>query len=192
MKRLVTWIRCIALLMLLSLASGCASAVAAGSNTLLSGDDLQEMTDRMARSMLADADVQAAIQREGALPVVMQPVQNYMTGVVLPRGQSLAFIARLRALLADAAPHAFVWVMNRDAFYELRASETTYDLGPAPERIQPRYSLTARFDSLANVSRDHRSDSYLCAFQLADLQTGEILWNDRYEVKKSTVRGFLD
>ena len=112
------------------------------------------MTDDMAAKVLADPEVQGAIAHEGQLPVVVQPVENLMTAEVLPRGPAETFTARVRLLLSRHAPDKFLWVMNRDAFYRLRARqlEGGMDLGPSPDAVQPKYALTARFSSLTDES----------------------------------------
>jgi len=179
-------------LLLLLMASGCASAVSAGHNTALSGTDLLAMTDDMAAKILASPAVQEAIAREGRLSVVVLPVENYLRGEVLPRGAAEAFTGRVRALLSRHAPDRFVWVMNRDAYRNLRVAETDFDLGPPPDSIQPRYALTARFSSLAEEDTRHRSASYLCVFQLTHLENRTVLWSDKYEVRRSAVKGMLD
>jgi hypothetical protein len=179
------------LLLMLALA-GCASAVQSGHNTALDSIDLTSMTDKMAASIAADPMVQLAIQSEGKLRVVVEPVQNEMEATVLPRGQAEAFTARVRYLLSRHAPDRFTWIMNRDAYYRLRQQELDVPLGPAPDAINPRYALVARFRSLANESSQIRTDSYLCVYELSDLQTRSILWTDKYEVKKTAVKGFLD
>jgi PBP1b-binding outer membrane lipoprotein LpoB len=176
----------------LCLQSGCASAVQAGTNTALSGDDLVRVTDQMAMSIAADPDVASAVAREGKLVVVVQPVVNEMTAEVLPRGPSEAFMARVRQLLARQSPDRFTWVMNRDSFYRLRKQELDVDLGPPPERLQPRYGLTARFNSLTKEDAQRRSSYYLCTYDLTELETGKTLWTDKYETKKTAVKGFLD
>lgn len=186
-----TSLGCLLVLMFL-LDGGCASAVQKGRNTALDGDDLVRMTDTMARSMAAAPGVVEAIHRHGRLTVVVQPVENYMTAEVLSSGAKLAFVGRLRSLLAMHAPDRFTWIMNRDAFYALRGRELEYDLGPRPDAIQPRYALTARFDSITNETAEGRASSYLCVYQLSDLTTREVIWADKYEVRKSAVRGFLD
>jgi hypothetical protein len=171
---------------------GCTTAVESGHNTALDSVDLQKMTDDMAAKIVADPDVQAAIAKEGQLPVVVQPVENRMVAEVLPRGPAQAFTARVRVLLAKHAPDRFLWVMNRDAFYDLRARETDIDLGPPPERVQPRYALTSIFSSLTKEDSKRRSAYYLCEYQLTDLAAGNLLWSGSYEVKKIAVRQFLD
>jgi len=171
---------------------GCTSAVESGHNTALDAVDLQQMTDDMAAKIVADPQVQAAIAKEGRLPVVVQPVENRMVAEVLPRGPAQAFTARVRVLLSKHAPDRFLWVMNRDAFYELRNREVDIDLGPPPERVQPRYALTSIFSSLTKEDPKRRSAYYLCEYQLTDLGSGNLLWTGSYEVKKIAVRKFLD
>jgi hypothetical protein len=174
--------------------SGCASAVSAGTNTSLNGDDLVRMTDRMSMSIMASPAVQKAIERDGRLRVVIEPVENYMTGEILPAGPRQAFVARVRELLAAHAPDQFQWIMNKGDYYAVRARELEgpRDLGPNPEAIQPAYALTARFDSLTKENAEVRSAGYLCTYQLTDLRTRETLWTDKYEVRKTAVKGFLD
>lgn len=184
--------RCLSVCICGLLLAGCASATEKGSNTALDSVDLRKMTDDMAMKIVADPDVQSAIARDGKLSVVVQPVENRMRGEILPRGPANAFTARLRVLLAQQAPNQFLWSMNRDAFYELRAREVDYDLGDPPERVQPKYALTAIFSSLTDEDRKRRSSYYLCEYELTELKGGALLWSGAYEVKKVAVRGFLD
>ena len=172
--------------------SGCASAVQAGRNTALDSVDLVRMTDDMAAKIVADPDVQAAIERAGKLKVVIQPVENRMTAEVLPKGPAETFTARVRALLSHHAPDRFTWVMNRETFDHLRTRELDVDLGPSPEAIDPEYALTAIFSSLTDESSRGRSSYYLCTYELTNLRDRTLLWTDKYEVKKTVVKGFLD
>ena len=172
---------------------GCASnntAVSHGHNTALDSANLVEMTEDMTAKILADPEVQTQLARKGRLKVVIQPVENRMVGEVLPRGAKEAFVARLRSLLQERAPQKFTWVMNRDNWYAIREKEL--DPGPDPARLQPEYALTARFSSITDESSKHRSSYYLCVYNLTDLNSGQTLWTDKYEVKKSAVKGFLD
>ncbi|HZN67792.1 MAG TPA: hypothetical protein VFB66_21070 [Tepidisphaeraceae bacterium] len=172
--------------------AGCGSAVRHGRSTALDSVDLVRMTDDMAMKIIADAEVQQAIGREGSLKVVVQPVENMMTAEVLPRGPAETFTARVRSLLSRHAPDRFTWVMNRDAFYRLRERELDVDLGPSPDAISPEYALVARFSSITDESPKHRSSYYLCVYELFNLEDRSVLWTDKYEVKKSAVKGFLD
>jgi hypothetical protein len=179
-------------LWLLPLLYGCSSAVQSGHNTALDSVDLVRMTDDMAMKIVADPEIQAAIERSGKLKVVVQPVENRMTAEVLPRGPAETFTARVRLLLSRHAPDKFTWIMNRQAFYDLRRRELEMDLGPSPEAIDPEYALTAIFSSLADESSHGRSSYYLCTYELTNLRDRTVLWTDKYEVKKSVVKGFLD
>lgn len=172
--------------------AGCTSAVQNGHNTALDSVDLVKMTDLMAASIGSNSQVREAIRREGRLRIVVQPAQNEMQAEILPPGQAEAFTARVRALLSKHDPAEFMWIMNRDAYYRLRQKELDYDLGPSPDAVNPQYALVARFRSLADESSSHRSSSYLCVYELSNLQTRTILWTDKYEVNKTAVKGFLD
>src|SRR6476469_7211075 len=90
--------------------TGCAgdTAVAHGHNTALDSVDLISMTDDMAMKIVASPAVQQAIAKEGALKVVVEPVENQMTGEVLPRGPAQAFTGRLRVLLSQHARDQFI------------------------------------------------------------------------------------
>ena len=179
-------------LVLMMLLSGCGSAVQSGHNTALDSIDLQQMTDRMAASIAGNPSVQAAIAREGPLKIVVQPVENEMTAEILPRGQADAFTARVRYLLSQRAGNRFTFIMNRDTFYELRKRELDVDLGPAPDAINPDYALVAKFRTLTHENSKMRSSAYLCVYELSNLLDRTVLWTDKYEVKKSAVKQFLD
>jgi hypothetical protein len=167
--------------------------VQAGHNTALSGVDLVKMTDDMAMQLGGDPEVQRAIREHGPLKIVVLPVENRMRAEVLPSGPAMAFVARVRALLSRQARQDFVWIMNRDAWYSLRGRELEgIDLGPSPDAINPEYSLSAVFSSLADEDRKHRSSYYLCRYELTDLRDRTVLWEGSYEVKKVAVKGFGD
>jgi PBP1b-binding outer membrane lipoprotein LpoB len=177
----------------ISLLAGCAgnnTAVSHGTNTALDAANLVEMSEQMTASILRSPPVQSELSGKGRLKVVIQPVENRMTGEVLPRGSKELFVAKLRNELQERAPDKFAWVMNRDNWYALRDREL--DRGPDPSRVQPEYALTARFSSITDENSKHRSSYYLCVYNLIDINTGQLLWTDKYEVKKSAVKGFLD
>lgn len=173
--------------------SGCGAPGPTMQATALDSFDLEAMTDQMAQSIAGDPDVRSALDREMQLRVVVLPVQNLLTGEVLPRGRAEIFTARLRMLLNRGMPQSFQWIMNRDYFYTLRAMELEgVDLGPAPESTNPDYALTATFESLRSEDKSRQSAYYLCVFELRDLRGRTMLWTDKYEVRKSAVKGWLD
>src|SRR4029453_8852108 len=124
-----------------------------------------------------------------------RPVENRLTGEVLPQGQAEAYTARVRYLLSQQAPDRFVWVMNRDEFHRIRQREwdpAVKDLGPSPDLVQPEYALQARFSSMADESSKRRTAAYFCFYELVNLNDRRVLWQDKYEVQKTAVKGFLD
>jgi hypothetical protein len=183
----------IASLALLLAIAGCGTAVSSGHNTALDSVDLLAMTDQMASSLATDPRVNQEIAAHGPLTIVCEPVDNELTGEIIPHGQAEAYTARVRDLLSQKAPDRFTWIMNRDEFYDLRGQELQgVSLGPSPDAVQPQYALHAVFQSLTQEDAAHRSDYYLCLYSLTDLQNRAVLWSGRYEVKKIAVKGFLD
>ena len=177
------------------LLTGCtaASILAVGERSTLSSVDLTTMTDNMAMQIAADPEVLAEFGANGPLRVVVQPVENRLTGEVLPRGEAEVFTARVRQLLSKHAPDRFTWIMNRDAFYRLRSRELeTIDLGPAPEAMNPEFELKATFSSLTDENAQKRESYYLCVYELTNLETRTLLWSGRYEVSKVAVKGGID
>lgn len=191
MRKLISYL-CLSVFICGSL-SACSSPVTSGQSSALSGVDLVKMTDDMAMQIAADPEVQAAYAAHGPLKVVLLPVENRMRAEVLPSGPAEAFVARVRTLLAKHDPGKFTWIMNRDAYYRLRARELEgVDLGPAPEALNPEYSLTAIFSSLTNEDTKQRSSYYLCRYELTNLADRTVLWTSSYDVKKNAVKGFGD
>lgn len=173
--------------------AGCGTAVSSGTSTALSGFDLEEMADQMAQSIVADPEVQREIRQRGSLKVVVLPVENLLTGEVLPAGQARAFTARVRTLLARRAAGNFTWITNRDAYYDMRVRELEgIELGPSPDALDPEYALHATFRSLTQEDKRRRSAFYQASFALTDINNRTVLWTDAYNVKKAAVKSFLD
>jgi hypothetical protein len=164
--------------------------------TFLNVDDMIEMTDKMAQSIIKDPQIHEASTR-GALKIVIKPVINESNEIIRDNRREL-FVARLQGLLTKHAAlrEKFVWVMNREDFMKLRAQEfPESQLGPTEDRIQPEYALYATFLADTNVTRNRRSDTYLCQYKLTRISgnnTNEILWTDQFETSKQIKKNFLD
>jgi hypothetical protein len=176
------------------LLAGCGPALTSAQTTALDSVDLVSMTDQMAQSIATNPRVNQEIAEHGPLTIVCEPVENHLTGEIIPRGQAEVYTARIRDLLSKKSPDKFTWIMNRDEFYDLRGQELegVSSLGPAPDAIQPHYALHAVFQSLTQEDSEHRSSYYLCVYSLTDLENRTVLWSDKYEVKKVGTKGFLD
>ena len=191
--RLNAWgLRFICLLFLVSFSFACQSAVKTGKTTALTGFDLVKMTDDMAAKIGGDAQVNQAIATQRSLKVVVMPVVNNLRAEVIPRGQAVAFTGRVRVLLSKHAPEKFTWIMNRDAWRDLRARELEIDPGPSPDVVNPDYALTAIFSNIADENAKRRESFYVCVFELTSLRDRTLLWSGSYEVQKIAVKEFLD
>ena len=60
------------------------------------------------------------------------------------------------------------------------------------QRRTATHALTATFYSVTTATRQARTDSYLCSFQLLDLSSDRITWEDRFEVKRGVLRNRMD
>ncbi len=174
--------------------AGCGPAISAHAHTtFLSARDLLHMTDQMAAS-LAGSPRLAALTKNGPMVIVLKRVSN-QTDEILTRGEEELFVHRVRVLLAQQPllRRRFRFVLNRKTYYDLLREEQipAAQLGPRESRVVPQYVLDATFYSDTHVSRKFRSDYYLCAYQLVDIHTGVIVWQNTYETKKSAVSGFL-
>ena len=68
--------------------------------------------------------------------------------------------------------------------WSIIAAETG-DPEPHGLRMSPTHLLTAEFSVLTNTSAQGRSDTYLCAYELVDLESGRMVWQDSWEVKRA-------
>jgi hypothetical protein len=166
--------------------TGCGGGPPKARTTFLRSVDLVDMTDRMAQSFAADGTIGARTEADDPWVISIYRVVN-RTNQIIPDGEKWAYIGRLRALLAQAdvtREHRIVWVIPPERWAlvaeELGVSEEPYGL-----RAAPTHQLTAEFLALTNTSAKGRSDAYLCDYQLLDLRSGAIVWEDSWEVKRS-------
>lgn len=148
--------------------------------TRLDADDLVAMTDAMVASLLRDPVLAERSAASPLMVVVADRVSN-RTNDILPDREKQAFTARLRAMLNVSpaiAARNIQFVQARDR--------------PGPDRVAPTHALAATFHALTVADRDIRSDTYLCAFQLIDLASDRVIWEDAYETKKTVLRNEMD
>lgn len=168
----------------LMLTVGCAANSAPiVQTTLLSSVDLQRMTDEMAASLIA-ADLGSDLSE---MVIVTDRVVN-RTNHIMEQGEKELFLVNLRQhLMASKA------LSDRGARFVARPDELTPYTGAVPEgagaEVGPSHALTATFRTLTNVDRFVREDAYVAAFQLTELQTSRIVWEDAYRVRYAVERG---
>ncbi len=94
-------------------------------------------------------------------------------------------MTRLRAQLARsdvAARRNIMWVIEPER-WPIAPDEVSE---PSP-RVPPTHLLAGAFHTLTQTSGRGRSDAYLCAFQLTDLRSGMLVWEDAWEVKRAVL-----
>lgn len=163
--------------------------------TLLDSVDLIRMSDQMAESLLAsDVDLTSAV-------IVTDRVVN-RTNHIMPIGEKEHFLARLRVTLAQtglARERGVVFVARPDEMSQFSPPlAASHDPAPADEDDDglapgpgPTHALTATFYTLTNVDRTVRTDVYECGFQLLNLRTRRVEWEDAYRVDYAVTRGKL-
>ena len=154
--------------------------------TFLRSVDLVDMTDQMAQSFAADDVIGDRTPNSDPWVISVYRVVNH-TNQIMRESERWAYIARLRARLAQSElseERSLIWIIPPERWSivaeELGISEEPYGL-----RMKPTHQLTAEFFALTNTSGLGRSDAYLCSYQLLDLDTGRIVWEDRWEVKRA-------
>lgn len=153
--------------------------------------DLIDMTDRMAESFTASEVIRQRSPENDPWVISIYRVINH-TNQVIPDREKWLYIGRLRAMLArsDVSPrHALIWVVPPERWPNIaEAMNADVNAEPPYMRLPPTHVLTAQFNALTTTSGSGRSDTYLCAFELLELATGRMVWQDSWEVKR-TVRG---
>lgn len=187
MQRVMAQQIVMAVVVMLSL-GGCVSPPQART-TFLTSADLVEMTDRMARSFTRDEIISGRSSSDEPWVISIYRVVNH-TNQIMPERERWMYIGRLRALLAqtDVSPQrSLIWIVPPER-WPMIAQELGTNQEPYGLRMDPTHQLTAEFRSLTNTSAVGRSDAYLCSFQLIDLRSGSIVWENSWEVKRA-VRG---
>jgi hypothetical protein len=148
--------------------------------------DLVNMTDQMAMSFAADPVIGERTPDDEPWVISMYRVVNH-TNQIIPEREKWLYLARLRALLAQtriSEERSLIWIIPPERWSivaeELGISEEPYGL-----RMNPTHQLTAEFNALTNTSAQGRSDTYVCSYQLIDLDLGTIVWEDAWEVKRA-------
>lgn len=173
---------------------GCASGQSAtefhqpAQTMMLGSFDLEAMTNKMAASLISSGALKPG------MVIVADRVVN-RTSQIIDQNEKQLFVRQLRALL----------IANRDLLHEgvtfvASPDELSQYTAPPPVRTAedqksgkpypgPTHALTSTFLTLTHVDRSERSDFYDCTFQLEDLKTRAIVWEDTYQVKYIAPRG---
>lgn len=154
--------------------------------TFLNSADLVNMTDQMAASFAHDPVISSRSGEDEPWVISIYRVVNH-TNQIMPERERWMYIGRLRALLAQtdvAEQRNLVWIVPPER-WPLIAEELGVSHEPYGLRMKPTHQLTAEFYTLTHTSAAGRSDAYMCSFQLLDLRSGAIAWEDSWEVKRA-------
>ncbi len=153
--------------------------------TFLGSVDLVDMTDQMAESFAGDTVIGGRSPASEPWVVSIDRVVNH-TNQIIPGREKWLYTTRLRALLAEsniARRRNIVWVVPPE-----RWPTAPVELQTPEQRLRPTHLLAAEFQTLTRTSSAGRSDTYVCAFQLTDIENGHLVWEDLWEIKYA-VRG---
>lgn len=167
-------------------ASGCAGGPPEVRTTFLRAVDLIEMTDRMAASLAGAPAITERGPDSDRWVVSMERISN-RTNQLIPDGEKWLYVARLRSRLAAADLSNrtnLVWVMPPERWAEV-VDELDDPREPLELRTPPTHQLTGTFLALTTTSGAGRSDTTVSSYQLVDLATGELVWEDAWEVKRA-------
>ena len=196
-RALSTFLLPLLLLLLTSTTAGCATTSTAGNhrsstgpridNTSLTSIDLVRMTDQMAASLIASGIIDTSTP-ENQLIIVADRVVN-RTNQIIDAGEKQLFLTKLRATLNENPS-----LKKRGIIFVARPDELSQFSEPIPDNTNvkhrgPTHALTAVFNTLTNVDRTERDETYECDFQLQNLKTRKIEWEDAYTVRYVVKRG---
>jgi len=167
-------------------ASGCAGGPPEVRTTFLRAVDLIEMTDRMAASLAGAPAITERGSDSDRWVVAMERISN-RTNQLITDGEKWLYVARLRSRLAaaDLSDRVnLIWVMPPERWAEV-VDELDDPREPLELRTAPTHQLTGTFLALTTTSGAGRSDTTVSSYQLVDLATGELVWEDAWEVKRA-------
>ncbi len=153
-------------------------------DTGLQSKDLIEMTDKMAPDMLKIPEIAA---NPNKVVIVVTGIDNRTSSAA---GEDMRiYTARMRSLLNQHARDRLAFIEQRKTTAALQAAEGPVNndvfedasrRAPAPPTtFQAQYALKGEFYDKTN----RQTTFFLCTFQLTNLKTGEIVWENSYETR---------
>jgi PBP1b-binding outer membrane lipoprotein LpoB len=152
--------------------------------TGVESQDLVAVTDKMARSILGIPEIAHA---QGTPRIVLQPVNN---DTRFPINKDI-FLTRIRTQLNSKSMNK-VRFLARDQMAALEKERELKQTGQVTSSSDPRvnefkgadYFLTGKLSGMSTRTSAGTSDYILYSFQLIDVRTSDIIWEDSAEIKK--------
>lgn len=152
--------------------------------TGVESQDLVAVTDKMARSILGIPQITRA---QGQPRILLDPVVNETR---FPINKDM-FLTRIRVMLNSKASGKVVF-LARDRMAALEKERDLKQSGAVTSGSDPNvvqfkggdFLLTGKLSSLTTRTSKGVSDYILYTFQLVDVNTSDIVWEDFAEIKK--------
>jgi hypothetical protein len=152
--------------------------------TGIESQDLVNVTDRMARSILGIPQI---VKAPTPPSIVLEPVVN---NTRFPINKDI-FLTRIRTQL-NAKAMGQVSFLDREMMATLERERELKRSGQVTSGSDPRtnefggadYFLTGKLDGMTTRTTAGTSDYVLYSFRLTDARTSRIVWEDSAEVKK--------
>lgn len=165
-----------------------ADEVGTVAGTGVESQDLVQVTDKMARSILDTPQIKNAA---GTPRVVLDPVVNETRFAI----NKDIFLIRIRTELNKNA-RGKVLFLARDRMQTLEREQQLKQSGSVTSSSDPNvvefkgadFFLTGKLQGISTRNSKGVSDYILYSFQLIDARTSDIIWEDSAEVKKQGVQ----
>jgi len=152
--------------------------------TGVESQDLVNVTDKMARSILTTPQITSA---QGTPRVALEPVINETR---FPINKDI-FLSRIRAELNTKARGKVIF-LAREHMAALEKERQMKQSGQVTSSSDPNvvefkgadFFLTGKLSGLSTHTSTGTSDYILYTFQLLDARTSDIIWEDSAEIKK--------
>lgn len=152
--------------------------------TGVESQDLVMVTDKMARSILSIPQIANA---QGAPRIVLDPVRN---NTRFPINKDI-FLTRIRVQLNSKAAGKAIF-LARDRMQALEHERALKQSGQVTSSSDPNvvefkgadFFLTGSLDGMTTKTKAGTGDYILYSFQLIDVRTSDVIWEDSAEIKK--------
>ena len=152
--------------------------------TGVESQDLVAVTDKMSRSILTTPQI---ANGAGMSRVILDPVVNETR---FPINKDI-FLTRIRAELNSKARGKVIF-LARERMAALEKERQMKQAGQVTSNYDPNvvefkgadYLLTGKLSGMTTRTAAGTSDYILYTFQLVDMRTSDILWEDSAEIKK--------
>ena len=175
------------MLLMAGMVAGCASGPKSSRMTV---DDYEYIATEISAKLKAKLAVSDPLaERTPDSPkmvIAITKVRNEMVAEMMPEATKWYLMAKIKSTLPLALLSRDKNILFTISAEHLRAARQRGTVAEdfAAER-KPTHTMVATFRSVVRSTGKDRTDVYFCEFELLDLETGEIVWNDTVEFKRT-------